>query len=564
MPAAPARRVAWFPLGVLLILVAAALWRGLVAVNLPVIAKDGVTFCWYARDLGASGLNFLRSESAHQHPLFPALVLGVQRAAAGLGAPDTPRTWQYSGQLVAGLAGLVVIALAGALAARLIRRLELPLNARLAALLAMAFAAVLDLNVWLSADVMSDQLHLAFYLGAVFVLLELATARAALLVGLLSGLAFLTREEGFVPALAAVFALLMARRHARAAGQIAPSHRGLAARAVLVLAGFLVCAAPYWAVVGQFSGKKNVFDWLRGEATAHQDVPENGVSDRPCDALMCAKLETVDLPWYAVLPQALYKLLRAGRVVIPVLALPALLSLRRRLLAPPLAGYTACLAGHFTLTLLLLAHYGYLDPRHMLVVVMLLAPLAGMQLSRLVSLLLDLRRRRAAAVLIAVFLLPSALYALRMPNRQDAFLARAADWLIGHDPHRAGRRLVCSQSGRRIAFYAGLRAEPWSEDPNDPALPVALRDPAAGYFAIELEAPAQEDFERRGNRALLECLMNDPTVAGNLRCVHVEPAPDGVELHLFAIGQPPAAPAPDVSSRPGASATQSVLPAPTE
>jgi hypothetical protein len=169
----------WFPWVVLAILILAGLWRAIMAALLPAISRDGVTFCWYARDLGEQGVAYLRTPAAQQHPLFPALILAVQRPAGWLGAPDTPLTWQRSGQVVCWVAGMAVIGLTGAIAVRLVRRLGLPLDERLAALLAMLMASVLDLNTWLSSDVMSEQVHLALYLAAVLLLLKLEGLPAA-------------------------------------------------------------------------------------------------------------------------------------------------------------------------------------------------------------------------------------------------------------------------------------------------------------------------------------------------------------------------------------------------
>ena len=513
-----------FHFGLLAVFVLAGFWRAVMAAVLPAIARDGVTFCWYARDLGEQGLAYLRTPAAQQHPLFPVLLLAAQRTAHALGAPDTPLTWQRSGQVVCWLAGMAVIGLVGALAVRLVRRLALPLDERLTALVAMALAAVLDLNVWLSSDVMSDEVQLAFYLAAVLLLLRLDTLRAALGCGVLSGLAFLTREEGFIPALAGLFTLLRYRGQVR--------WRPLAARAAVLLLGFLICAGPYWAAVGRFSSKKDVFESLR-QATGKgdillfqekQNVPFFGL----------AKLETADVAWYALLPHALYMLLRAGRVLIPLLAVPPLVNLRKRLLDPVLCGLTTCAAGHFALTLILLERYHYLSTRHMLPVVMLLTPLSALLLARGLRLLLDVGRRWTAGLLLAACLLPSAWYALRVPNAQDRFLVDAAHWLATRDPQVATQRLLCGSSARRIAFYAGLRWEPWAEQPESyAALSKQIRDGGPGYFAIE----AGPGFERDGNRELVEKLLHDTRLAPYIGPVHVRPGPDAkselrlIELH---------------------------------
>lgn len=519
---------------VLAIFLLAGAWRGGVAVRLPAIARDGVTFCWYARDLGADGLQHLRSARARQHPLYPAAILAVQRVVRALGAPDSPMTWQRSGQAVSWSAGLVVIALMGGLTVRLVRRLELPLDERLAALAAMLWTALLDLHVWLSSDVMSDQVHLALYLAAVCLLLKLDTLPAALGCGILSGLAFLTRPEGALPVLGALVALIASRRQV--------GLRKLAARAAVLACGFLLCAGPYWWAAGRLSAKKDPLQWLQPHPTAYDGQRDAGVAlaaDPPvrwAQAGLLAKLETLDVPWYALLPHALYKLFRAGRVVVPLLALLPLYSLRKRLGGPVLAGWAACLAGHVGLTLVLLGHYGYLDPRHMLVPVALLTPLAAMLLTRGLTLLLDVRRYWLVGLLGVVCFSPLAAYALRVPNARDRFLVDAARWLAASDPKVASKRLLSGSSPQRVAFYANMRWEFWAEKPDEyAALARQIRSGGPGYFALEV-GPG---FERQGNRELLEKLIRDKPLAPYLGVVHERPGPDSEsELYLIELRAP--------------------------
>jgi len=512
-------------LGLLMILVLAGIWRAVLALRLPVIARDGVTFCRHARLLGEYGLAYLRDPNFQQHPLFPLAILGVQRLARSYGAPDTPLTWQYSGQIICWSAGLVVILLTAALTARLTRRLELPVAPGRALLIAALLAAVTDLNVWLSADVMSDQVHLAFYLGAVLLLLQLQRWWTALAVGLLSGLAFLTREEGFVPAAASLVALLAARRTL--------PRPTLFKSATALLVGFAVLAGPYWAATGKFSPKKNPLHWLdtavhlrNGPAPEYVSVREFGRQP-----IAEARLETLDLPWYAVLPEVLYKLLRAGRVVIPLLALLPLVSLRNRLTHYPLVGWTCSLVGHLALATLLLTFHGYLSPRHLLVPVALLTPLAALLLTRLYQLLADLHHEGWARLAVAATLLPLLPYALRVPNSGDAYLRDAANWLQTHDAQHAEKRLLSGSGPQRLAFYANMRWEYWPEQPAEyDALVRQIRDDGAGYFAIEV-GPG---FERAGNRELVARLRADAALAQYLGHFHERPGPSP-DVTLFLI-----------------------------
>jgi len=537
-----------YPVALCGVLALAGVWRVAMAVALPVMSRDGVVFCEYARALGEQGPAYLRTPEARQHPLFPLLILVTQRVACRLGATDTPLTWQRSGQVWAWFAGMAVVMLCGVLAARLVSRLALPLDRRTTVLLAMLLAAVLDHNIWLSADVMSDQVHLAFYLAAACLLVTLDSARQAGACGLLAGLAFLTRPEGALPAVAGVIALLRSGRQkgwARTGRQIAA-----------LLCGFLLCAAPYWATVGRLSAKKDPADWLRTETAklppAHPGdsaivaradprtaEPRAAKTEPATRAVRLARLVTVDLRWYELIPHVLYKVLRAGRVVVPLLAVLPLINLRRRLSEPGLVGLTTCVAGHFLLLLILLSRYGYLDPRHTLVIVALLAPFAAMLLGRLVLLGLQRRRRWLAALPPVLCLLPLVVYSLRVPNSKDRYLLDATRWLQERDPYLDHRRLIGGSGVRRIAFYAPMRWERWAEDPNDvAALRALLTSGGAGYFAIELDPPGvpRPRSERAGNRELLDQLLRDSDVGASVRLVHVQPGPDGCELRLYATG----------------------------
>lgn len=491
-----------FRRGVVLVLLLAAAWRVGTAANLPSIARDGVTFCWYAQGLQQEGWAFLRAPEAVQHPLYPVLLLGTFRLATLLGVPDSPWTWQYCGQLVALLAGLAVVVLSGALTLRLVRRLELPVDARLAALFALLAATLLDHHIALAADVMSDQLHLAFFLAAAWGLLGLHQHHAALLVGLCSGLAFLTRQEGVIPALAGLGALVLALR-------TQPAVR-VGTRAAALLLGFSLLAVPFWATVGQFSPKKSIEDVLGAAGGAHTSTlfdEHGGVG------LELARLETRVVPWYLLAPWVFYETLRGGRVLLPLLALPPLWNLRRLWLRGPLAGLTLCIAGHFLVLMLLLERFGYLAPRHSLPIVVLLTPFAALLLARIYSLLAELRQAWIGVGLCALLYLPLALYGLRTPNYADRMYPHIARDLCAIDATVAGRRMISGSGAKRVAFYTQAAWEPWYEDPDDvDNLIWQLRQGRPGYLLIE----TGDGGERRANAELLQRLRRRPEMHGIL------------------------------------------------
>ncbi|MBU0639361.1 MAG: hypothetical protein KKB50_10900 [Planctomycetes bacterium] len=505
-----------------LILAVAGVWRGILAAAMPCMSRDAVLYCWYARDLGNEGLGLLKAGEYQQHPLFPLTILGVQRTLRALGAADSPATWQASGQAVVWLAGMLLVLAAALLTMRIVCVMELPVCPGRSALLALALAAVLPLNTWLSADVMSDQLHALLYLLAVALLLSLGSWRVALVCGLVSGLAYLTRPEGVVVCVAGVAVLLAQVRTLR--------WRTVAVRTLALLVGFAACATPYIAATGQLSPK--VDKETLGDFQAAVGFPPAPSTDAGETAQ--AALNRLDLPWYGLVPFVLYTTFRAGRIVVPLLALPPLLHLRRRLARPPLLGLSICLAAHLSLATFLLGHHGYLQPRHTLVAVLLLLPFAAIFLAHLLSDLSASGRRTLGSVIIGLCLLPLMLYSLRIPNAADRFIPAAVAWLRQHDPQIDGKLLVGGASQRRIAFYVGLRMQPWPE--NEPTLErrfAELRRHIVGsrpdYFAIET-GPGDEC---QGNDELLVQLQADDEITGHLVETHVHHARGDTALHVW-------------------------------
>jgi hypothetical protein len=511
----------------LAILLLAAIWRIVVAWALPCLARDSVNFCEYARDLGGRGIQYLKEPTTRQHPLFPILVLGVQRLARQLGAADRPMTWQRSGQVVSVLAGLTVVLLTGVWTRRVVRRLEPSANPSSAGCCAMLLAALLPLNVALSAEAMSDQLHLAFYLAGVIALLQLDSLFGAAGCGLAAGGAFLTRPEGAVVALAGCVGSFL---------EPVLRLRARLTRSMLILGFFVACAAPYWAITGRLSPKKDPFKLLRSVFVASES---SGPPARPAGlptTLTFARLELLDLPWYGVLPWLLYELFRAGRVVVPLLAVPGLLKWRHRLLRAPFTGLSVCVTGHLLLTLLLLGKERYLAPRHLLVVVTLLTPFSALALVRVVDLARAGRWPWPAAVAVfAAVLGPLVAYSLRLPNAADRYLPDAAGYLLQCDPALPGKTVMSGSSLRRVAFYAGARWIPWYEIPEQAEqLAREILRVRPDYFLIE----TGPGFEREGNDGVVTVLDSNRDIAAFLQRRHRIEVPRGGWLHVFQFAWP--------------------------
>lgn len=528
----PAVRRRYLP-GLFAILVVATACRLIVAYAMPVISRDGVDFCWYARDLGQTGFGYLKLETTRQHPLFPTLILAVHALMGDSANGGSPLRWQLSGQIAALMSGLLVVAISAGLARSLVRKLELPLNADAAGLFSGALAAALPLNVSLSADVMTDQLHLACYLGGVWALVCATTSRHFVVAGMLAGLAFLTRPEGLIVAVAG--ATVAAR------DLMAPNRRGRAAVALLALiVGLSAVAGPYLAIVGRLTPKKDLFAAAEFEPALVAVPPPANVSPTPCHRVQ-ARLQTEEHAWYALIPEALLKTIRAGRVIIPLAALLPILQLRRRMLAPPLLALTTCFAAHLALITFLLAKWHYLDPRHTLVLIGLLIPLAAMLLARVHGICWPQRRGIWFAVQCVVFL-PLAYYSFgRIPNALDGVNRAAADWLSANDPGVHAKLIVGGHLQKRIAFYADARWAYFLESPDDfDRIRGEIVTRKADYFAIETKRDTSEhDFERDGNTELIANLRSDSEVGPRLRECATFKNPRGDVLHLFELNWSP-------------------------
>ncbi len=209
----------------------------------PIVARDGLGFIEYARQLSMEPLRAVRTHD--QHPGYPALVWGAERALAWCGAAEDTETWTAAARLTSAVAGVVCVALLWWLA----RELHGVEVANAAALV----AAVLPVLRQNAADALSDMPHLACYLGATAVgLWGLRHARLSALAsaGALSGAAYWIRPEGLSVAAVLMVWLAMARMAETACNWHWRS------RAVLVVGlGAALVAAPNMLLTARVTGK---------------------------------------------------------------------------------------------------------------------------------------------------------------------------------------------------------------------------------------------------------------------------------------------------------------------
>lgn len=497
----------------LFVLLVAFSWRYLLASQSPTISRDGVLYCWQARELHVHGLAALRAGTFDQHPLYAIAIRAAYVMLPDVAGPvDEPRRWQRAGQVVSLLSGMAVVGLAAVLTWRLHRRLTPGGDPRVPTVLTMAIAAMLPLNTSLSADVMSDQLHAALYLGAACLMVELTAPSAALACGLLTGLAFLTRPEGGVCLIGATVALL--------AGRAALGWGRAARQLALLIVGFAMIAGPYVAAIGTLTPKL--------EKEGIEQFQPQPPTPSPA-ALVRREVNAALAGLFAAI-----ELLRAGRVVVPLLAIPALILLRRRWREPALCGLLTCAAVHFALTSYLLLRHGYLHPRHQLVLVLLLMPAAAATLAALLRRpAVGAGRWWGPAALLTTFGVLG-FYSLRAPGAGETHITEAADALRASDRQVGLRKIVAGASLRRVAFYCDMRWQPWGE--NLPSADARYEDlfghifgGQADYFAIET-GPGEE---LAGNEQLLDRLKHDARLTRYIVPVIRISRPGGVTAHIL-------------------------------
>lgn len=182
-----------FAQGLMAILLIAAAVRLLVTVLSPhyLPTNDAADYDRHAVAIATTGsypLSGLGGPTAFRLPAFPVLLAGVDKLV-GVGAPST--RWE---------AGRIAEALLGVIAVGLIGLIARSLWGSKAALLSAALAAVYPPLLLVGSSLLSEPLYIALTLGAV--LAALAHRRSAhplghaVLAGVLTGLAALTRGNG--------------------------------------------------------------------------------------------------------------------------------------------------------------------------------------------------------------------------------------------------------------------------------------------------------------------------------------------------------------------------------
>lgn len=481
---------------------------------MPCVARDGVLYIEQARAFQEHGFAGLHDARFQQHPLFPLATLAVHRLLQSSGQPDTPQLWQTAGQVISFSTGLALLLVLAGLARRLAEPLGLPPGP--VGVWALVLGGWLPLLMWLGVDLMSESLFLLLFCAATWAMLPVSrtplTAHRAVLIGLLCGLAFLTRPEGAIAVACGVVTIFVGHE------PIGDAFR----KSAMLAAGFLVLAAPYMVAIGGLTPKlqkEELRDFRSATDTiAPSERPASMTSAPPARAALIRE----NIPWYFAIPWTAYKTLHAGRAIVPLTALAGTLVLRLRWKSLPLLPLALAMLLQFSLCAWLLERHGYLDPRHTLLIAVLCVPIAAAFLGGVHQWAVTTdgftpTRRIAYLALALGNLIPLAIYSTRVPNAADGPIRAAADFLRSQHPD-SGRLLIGGASERRIAFYAGIRWQPWPENaPTAAERYEALSGYIRGFPADFVALRTGPGIEIAGNQALLDQLRRDPTVGPRLR-----------------------------------------------
>lgn len=230
------------------ILLSAALCVGIYLIATTVlIASDGVLYIQYAQQLGINPIEIIKAQ--YQHPGYPGVIYAVHYIFNLLFGQDVSiQSWIYCGQATALVFRLSALAVLFFISRHL-------LGARLS-LWAILILIVLPKPAEYGSDVLSDWPHLFFLSAGLLLLLKGAGRRWRLygVAGLCSGMGYLIRPE--CAQLIILGVLWQGWKWFRK--QDSADRRKNLSCVIVLIAGFLILAAPYMYLKGAVFPKKNV------------------------------------------------------------------------------------------------------------------------------------------------------------------------------------------------------------------------------------------------------------------------------------------------------------------
>ncbi len=509
-------------IGLIVVLLAAGAVRGYLVATTEIVSRDGITFTKYAQGLRTDPVGEMRRQD--QHPLYPATLLAAYSLVGPWLADEPVHAWPLAGQIASLLGGLLVVWAAYALG-RAMWDERVGLTTAL-------FAAMLPELCQVSANALSDGLHLGLYLwGLVALLGAMRANRLGRLAAaaILSGLAFLVRPEG-----GSILAVGLAMVLTVGRGQGWPLRRRAAGVAIL-LACFFAVASPYMLAVGSVIQKKNVFELFGLDDLADASAPTGPIAANRSSIGSADYSPEVNAPvrgdlFQSVPVQVLYFWGRACRVVYLLLALPAL---AMQLVPRPRGLKAIAIAAllHLSLVYALASSYGYLSLRHLLTLAVLTLPFAAATFVWIVdqaSVRLAFGRDRRARFVrplvylvgVVVVVAPTVPWMLRPIGGGKGYLVAAGRWLHHHS--QPGELVFTSRS--RVAYYA---ERPMRVAPDTGSVKKVLAGIKAikpDYYVVDqvhITAPHRNpDFfaglESRPLRRRLELIHEEPGPTGKV------------------------------------------------
>lgn len=235
-------------------------------ITTAVIARDGVVFIGYAKNLEIAPIETMTQEG--QHPGYPVMILGVHKAIRLFNEGESLFSWIYSAQstaLVFRLLSIIVLYFIG-------RRL---VGSRFSfwAILILIF---LPKPAWYGSDALSDWPHLFFLATGMLLLVQASTNRRWWLfgfVGLTAGVGYLIRPEC---AQVVVYGSLWLGLQLFWAKRTLDRPKTVLALALL-LAGFLVATGPYMRLKGAVFPKKEIGEFAVNTQTSKAPLSQQQI-----------------------------------------------------------------------------------------------------------------------------------------------------------------------------------------------------------------------------------------------------------------------------------------------
>jgi hypothetical protein len=227
-----------------LLMLAAALLLGWLAVHTEIFYTDGLRYIAQARtiDQGSLSKGLLHSVD---HPVYPLGIVAIHKLSGG----DLPRDWQVAAQLAAVISGVLLVIP--------IYLISIELFGASRAWVACLFVYIVPFNGHVLADALSESTFLLFWSVGVWSSLRLLrSANLAWLMSVViaSALAYLTRPEGLV-ILLSLLATLCALPFWRSLEF--PVSQARWALGLLIVGG-MAAAGPFMVVKGGISSKPSM------------------------------------------------------------------------------------------------------------------------------------------------------------------------------------------------------------------------------------------------------------------------------------------------------------------